>query len=57
MHADSLDHLTHSHAFLGLGEHHRDNERRTWFVVGLTFSMMVAEIAGGTLVRLARARR
>lgn len=47
MHADSLDHLTHSHAFLG--EHHHENERRTWFVVGLTFSMMVAEIAGGTL--------
>jgi cation diffusion facilitator family transporter len=47
MHADSLDHLTHSHAFLG--EKHEEHERRTWFVVGLTFSMMVAEIAGGTL--------
>jgi cation diffusion facilitator family transporter len=47
MHADSLDHLTHSHAFLG--EEHEENERRTWFVVGLTFSMMVAEIVGGTL--------
>jgi len=48
MHADSLDHLTHSHAFLG-GQHEK-NERRTWLVVGLTFSMMVAEIAGGILV-------
>jgi cation diffusion facilitator family transporter len=47
MHADSLDHLTHSHAFLG--EQHEENERRTWLVVGLTLSMMVAEIAGGTL--------
>jgi cation diffusion facilitator family transporter len=47
MHADSLDHLTHSHAFLG--EQHHENERRTWLVVGLTFFMMVAEIAGGTL--------
>jgi cation diffusion facilitator family transporter len=47
MHTDSLDHLTHSHAFLG--EQHEENERRTWLVVGLTFSMMVAEITGGTL--------
>ena len=47
MHTESLDHLTHSHAFLG--ELHEENERRTWLVVGLTFSMMVAEIAGGTL--------
>ena len=47
MHADSVDHLTHSHAFLG--EQHEKNERRTWLVVGLTFFMMVAEIAGGTL--------
>ena len=35
MHADSLHHLTHSHAFLG--EQHKENERRTWLVVGLTF--------------------
>jgi Co/Zn/Cd efflux system component len=46
MHTGSLDHLTHSHAFLG--EQHEENERRTWHVVGLTFSMMVAEITGGT---------
>jgi len=47
MHAGSLDHLTHPHVFLG-AQHDR-NARRTWFVVGLTCSMMVAEIAGGTL--------
>jgi cation diffusion facilitator family transporter len=46
MHTESLDHLTHPHAFLG--ERHEENERRTWLVVGLTSSMMVAEIAGGT---------
>ena len=47
MHTESLDHLTHSHAFLG--EQHEEHERRTWLVVGLTFSMMIAEITGGTL--------
>ena len=47
MHSGSLDQLTYPHVFLGL-EHDR-NERRTWFVVGLTFSMMVAEIVGGSL--------
>ena len=47
MHSGSLDQSTHPHVFLGL-EHDR-NERRTWFVVGLTFSMMVAEIVGGSL--------
>ena len=45
MHTHTLDHLTHSHAFLG--ERHDENERRTWIVVGLTLAMMVAEIAGG----------
>ena len=47
MHSDSLDHLTHPHAFLG--ERHHENERRTWLVVALTFTMMVVEITGGTL--------
>jgi cation diffusion facilitator family transporter len=47
MHSDSLDHLTHQHAFLG--ERHHENERRTWLVVALTFTMMVVEITGGTL--------
>jgi len=46
MHSHSIERWTHSHAFLG--ERHAENERRTWLVVGLTFAMMVAEIAGGT---------
>jgi len=37
----------HEHVFLG--EAHDRNERRTWLVVGLTATMMVAEIAGGTV--------
>ncbi len=37
----------HQHVFLG-SEHER-HERRTWFVVGLTTVMMVAEIAAGTV--------
>lgn len=41
----SIDRWTHNHTFLG--EHHRRNESRTWMVIGLTASMMVAEIAGG----------
>ena len=47
MHSHSLDQWTHDHVFLGTK--HAHNERRTWFVVGLTASMMVVEIAGGTL--------
>ena len=48
MHTGSLDHLTHKHAFLG--ERHIEHERRTWLVVALTFTMMIAEIGGGTLL-------
>ena len=47
MHSHTLDDWKHDHVFLG-GAHDR-NERRTWFVVGLTAAMMVAEIAGGTI--------
>ena len=47
MHSKSLDQWTHEHVFLG--ERHGRNERRTWLVVGLTATMMVAEIVGGTL--------
>ncbi|MBL8594495.1 MAG: CDF family Co(II)/Ni(II) efflux transporter DmeF, partial [Devosia sp.] len=36
----------HEHVFLG--EHHERNERRTWFVIALTASMMVVEIVAGT---------
>jgi Co/Zn/Cd efflux system component len=45
MHSSSLDPWTHEHVFLGVG--HASNERRTWLVVGLTATMMVAEIVGG----------
>ena len=41
----SIESLQHSHLFLGA--RHRQNERRTWFVVALTAAMMVAEIAAG----------
>src|SRR5512146_2645570 len=47
MHSYSLDPWTHEHVFLGVG--HARNERRTWLVVGLTATMMVAEIAGGSV--------
>jgi cation diffusion facilitator family transporter len=47
MHSHTLDDWRHDHVFLGAA--HDRNERRTWFVVGLTTTMMVAEIAGGTL--------
>src|SRR5262249_36400663 len=43
----SVDQWTHDHVFLG--EKHAQNERRTWFVVGLTVVMMVAEIAAGSI--------
>ncbi|WP_413877095.1 CDF family Co(II)/Ni(II) efflux transporter DmeF [Albidovulum sp.] len=37
----------HDHVFLG--ENHARNERRTWLVIALTATMMVAEIAAGTV--------
>jgi len=45
MHSRSLDPWAHEHVFLGAG--HARNERRTWLVVGLTATMMAAEIVGG----------
>jgi cation diffusion facilitator family transporter len=47
MHADSLDHWRHEHVFLGAG--HARNERRSWAVVLLCGTMMLAEIVGGWL--------
>jgi cation diffusion facilitator family transporter len=47
MHSHSIGRWTHGHAFLG--QHHHAHERRTWSVVALTASMMVAEIVGGSL--------
>jgi cation diffusion facilitator family transporter len=37
----------HDHVFLG--EHHDRNERRTWLVIAITATMMVAEITAGTI--------
>jgi cation diffusion facilitator family transporter len=47
MHSDSIDQWTHEHVFLGA--RHQRNERRTWFVVGLTSVMMAGEILAGSL--------
>ena len=47
MHSHSIDRWTHDHVFLG--QKHARNERRTWFVVGLTSVMMVGEIVAGSL--------
>jgi len=47
MHAESIDSWRHEHVFLG--EHHQRNEQRSWAVVALCGTMMVAEIAGGWL--------
>jgi cation diffusion facilitator family transporter len=47
MHTHSIDQWTHDHVFLG--SRHARNERRTWFVVGLTAIMMVGEIVVGSL--------
>jgi cation diffusion facilitator family transporter len=46
MPAAKLD-TPHQHVFLG--DRHERNERRTWLVIGLTATMMVAEIAAGTI--------
>ena len=40
MHSHTLDDWRHDHVFLGAA--HDRNERRTWIVVGLTATMMVA---------------
>jgi cation diffusion facilitator family transporter len=47
MHSHTLDDWRHEHVFLG--QTHDRNERRTWLVVALTATMMVAEITGGTI--------
>src|SRR5579863_9119564 len=47
MHTHAIERWQHQHVFLG--RHHARNERKTWLVIGLTASMMVAEITGGTL--------
>ena len=47
MHTQTLDSWRHEHVFLG--PRHDENERRSWFVVGLTTIMMVVEIVGGMI--------
>ncbi len=47
MHTHSVERWQHSHLFLG--EKHDRHERRTWFVVALTATTMIAEIAGGSI--------
>jgi hypothetical protein len=47
MHAHSIEHWQHRHAFLGA--RHDRHARRTWLVVALTTVMMIAEIAGGSI--------
>jgi cation diffusion facilitator family transporter len=47
MHTKSLEAWRHEHVFLGA--RHERNERRTWFVVGLTAAMMAVEIVGGMI--------
>ncbi|URK88240.1 CDF family Co(II)/Ni(II) efflux transporter DmeF [Rhizobium sp. RCAM05350] len=41
------EHLAHEHVFLGAD--HQRNERRVWLVIALTATMMVAEIAAGSI--------
>jgi cation diffusion facilitator family transporter len=47
MHVHRTDHLDHEHVYLG--DDHERNERRTWWVVGLTLAMMLGEVIAGTL--------
>ena len=47
-HGESVQALTHEHVFLH--KNHRENERRTLWVVALTAMMMVAEIAAGQML-------
>jgi cation diffusion facilitator family transporter len=47
VHSHTLADWRHDHVFLGAA--HDRNERRTWAVVALTATMMVAEVVGGTL--------
>lgn len=45
MHTHSIDDFRHSHVFLG--DAHERNERKTWAVIAICASMMLAEIIGG----------
>lgn len=43
MHIQTMASWQHGHVFLG--EQHARNERKTWFVIGLTATMMMADVA------------
>lgn len=43
------DRLANPHEHVFLGRDHERNERRTWLVIAITATMMVVEIAAGTL--------
>ncbi len=45
MHSHSIEDFRHSHVILG--EAHERNERKTWFVIAICTTMMIAEIIGG----------
>jgi cation diffusion facilitator family transporter len=47
MHSQSIEAFRHEHFFLGAD--HARNERKTWAVIGLCGTMMVAEIGAGAL--------
>ncbi|HNR23276.1 MAG TPA: CDF family Co(II)/Ni(II) efflux transporter DmeF [Steroidobacteraceae bacterium] len=47
MHVHRTEHLGHDHVYLG--DDHERNERRTWWVIGLTLVMMVGEVVAGML--------
>jgi len=47
MHVHRTEHLDHDHVYLG--DDHERNERRTWWVIGLTLVMTVGEVVAGTL--------
>lgn len=46
---DTASRLASPHEHVYLGDNHERNERRTWWVIGLTATMMVAEITAGSL--------
>src|SRR5262249_27970012 len=45
MHTYSIDDFRHAHVFLG--QAHERNERKTWAVIAVCTTMMIAEIVGG----------
>ena len=46
---EHTDRLGNPHEHVFLGESHERNERRTWLAIGLTATMMVAEVVAGSL--------